>query len=81
MANLAVGKYGDPEEAASQIAKHPSVESIDIITGDYELIIKVRTKDVDDYYGFVKSAVKKYGFGKVDSLTSLKQIKSEFIEL
>jgi DNA-binding Lrp family transcriptional regulator len=81
LANLIHGKYGDQEEVASEIAKHPNVESIDIITGDYELIIKVRTKDVDEYYGFVKTAVKKYGLAKADSLTSLKQIKSEFIEL
>lgn len=79
--NLIPGKYGDPEEATKELAKHPSVESIDIITGEYELIAKLRSKDIDEYYAFVKTAVKNYGFGKVVSLTSLKQVKSEFIEL
>ena len=54
---------------------------MDIVTGDYEFIIKLRSKDIDDYYEFVKEAVKKYGFAKVTSLTSLKQIKTEFVEL
>lgn len=81
LVNLIREKYGDPEEVASQIAKDPRVESIDIITGDYEMIIKLRSKDIDEYYAFIKSAIKQYGFSKSISLTSLKQIKTEFVEL
>jgi DNA-binding Lrp family transcriptional regulator len=79
--NLHQEKYGDPEEAARQIAKDPRVESIDICTGDYELLIKLRTKDIDEYYEFIKESIKKYGFAKTTSITSLKQIKTEFVEL
>jgi DNA-binding Lrp family transcriptional regulator len=79
--NLVHEKYGDPEEVAKEIAKNPNVESVDIITGDYELIVKLRCKDIDEYYAFVKMAVKKYGFAKVISMTSLKQVKTEFVEL
>ena len=50
-------------------------------TGDYELLIKLRTKDVDEYYVWAKEAIKKYGFSKMYSLTSLKQLKSEFVEM
>jgi len=38
-------------------------------------------KDIDEYYQFVKDAIKKYGFSKTVSMTSLKQLKTEFAEL
>ena len=77
--NLKPENYGEPEQVAKEIAKHPNVESVDIITGNYGLIIKLRTKDIDEYYAFVKSAIRKYGISKIMSLTSLKQIKNEFV--
>ena len=79
--NLIPGKYAEPEEITRLIAKDPRVESLDIVTGDYELIIKLRTKDIDEYYSWVKSAIKRYGFSKTISVTSLKQVKTEFVEL
>jgi DNA-binding Lrp family transcriptional regulator len=81
LVNLIQDHYGEPEKVARDIAKNPEVESVDIITGEFELIIKLRTKDIDEYYNFVKVAVKKYGFAKVVSLTSLKQMKTEFVLL
>ncbi|MAH43486.1 hypothetical protein CL614_07275 [archaeon] len=81
LANLTREKYAEPEKVAEQIAKDPNVESVDIVTGDYELLIRLRVKDVDEYYEWVKSAIKKYGFIKTISITVLKQIKSEFVEL
>ena len=79
--NLIPQRYGEPEELAKELAKIPQVESVDIVTGDYELIVKLRTKDIDEYYAFVKQAIKKYGIAKVISLTSLKQIKTEWVTL
>src|SRR3989338_4135364 len=81
LVNLVEGKYGDPEEVAKEIAKNSNVESVDIVTGDYELILKLRSRDIDDYYSFVKFAIKKYYFSNAISLTSLKQIKTEFVTL
>jgi len=81
LANLTKENYGDPEEISRKIAKDEKVESVDIVTGDYELLIKLRTKDVDEYYVWAKEAIKKYGFSKMYSLTSLKQLKSEFVEM
>ena len=78
---LVPDKYGEPEAVASEIAKNPNVESVDICTGDYELIVKLRSKDIDEYYQWAKVAIKKYGFAKIISLTSLKQVKTEFVEL
>ena len=81
MINLGPDKYGDPEQVTKELSKDTRVESVDIVTGDYELLIKLRTKDIDAYYTWVKEAVKKYGFAKIISLTSLKQVKTEFVEL
>ena len=79
--NLGPEKYGDPGGVAKEVAKDPRVESVDIVTGDYELMVKLRTKDIDEYYAFVKESIKKYGFAKTISLTSLKQLKTEFVAL
>lgn len=79
--NLVQNKYGDPESVAREIAKNSNVESVDIVTGEYELIVKLRSKDIDEYYAFVKEAVKKYGFAKVVSMTSLHQFKTDFVKL
>lgn len=81
LANIRQELYGDPEEVAERIAKDPRVESVDICTGDYELLIKLRTKDIDEYYAYIKAAIKQFGFLKTSSITSLKQTKTEFIEL
>ncbi|PLW80229.1 hypothetical protein C0585_03695 [Candidatus Woesearchaeota archaeon] len=79
--NLGQDHYGDPEQIAYQLAKYDEVESIDICTGEFELIIKLRTKDIDEYYEFVKKIIKKYGFRRTESVTSLKQVKTEFVIL
>ncbi len=81
MINLSQETYGDPESIAKQLAKDPKVESVDICTGDYELIIKLRNKDIDEYYEFMKHIIKKHKFRKSVSMTSLKQVKTGFVEL
>ena len=77
--NLSKDDYADPEKVGGELALDPKVESIDICTGEHELLVKLRTKDIDEYYEWVKTKIKKYGFSKTESLTSLKQIKSEFV--
>lgn len=81
LANLVPKNYGNPEEIAKEIAKNEKVESVDIVTGDYEILIKLRAKNIDEYYSFIKDAIKRYGFSKTISLTSLKQIKTEFVNV
>ncbi|MBI2124736.1 Lrp/AsnC family transcriptional regulator [Candidatus Pacearchaeota archaeon] len=78
--NLIPEKYANPEEVAKEIAKDERVESVDICTGEYEMLVKLRTRDIDEYYEFVKNSIKKYGFAKTTSVTSLKQVKTEFVE-
>ncbi|MBI4144050.1 Lrp/AsnC family transcriptional regulator [Candidatus Woesearchaeota archaeon] len=77
--NLSPGEYGNPEKIAKILAKHEQIESIDIITGDWEIIAKIRTKDQNEYYEFVKKALSMPGIAKTTSLVSFRQIKTEFV--
>ncbi len=79
--NLSPDEYGNPERIASELAKFNEIESIDIITGDWEMIVKIRTKDQDAYYEFVKNVISRKGVIKITTLMSLKQVKTEFVEL
>jgi len=72
--------YVQPEVVARKIAKNPDVESVDICTGDWELIVKLRARDHNGYYGLVKTLLSQEEVAKIKSLISLKQMKSEFIE-
>ncbi|MFA5797113.1 MAG: Lrp/AsnC family transcriptional regulator [Candidatus Woesearchaeota archaeon] len=76
---LSPDEYGNPERIGNELCKHPEIESVDIITGDWEMILKVRTKDQDAYYAFVKNVISRKGIEKIKTLTSLKQLKTEFI--
>ncbi|MFH1316741.1 MAG: Lrp/AsnC ligand binding domain-containing protein [Candidatus Woesearchaeota archaeon] len=58
LGNLSSDNYAEPEVVAKDIARHDEVESIDIVTGDYEILMKLRTKDIDEYYQFVKFLIK-----------------------
>ena len=78
---LSPTEYGDPERIAANLAKQKEVESVDIVAGEWELIIKVRTKDQDEYYNVVKNVIsKEKGIEKSISIISLKEIKTEFIK-
>jgi Lrp/AsnC family transcriptional regulator, leucine-responsive regulatory protein len=79
--NLSPDEYGNPERVAKELLKYEEIESIDVITGDWEIFLKVRTKDQDGYYEFVKRVLSRKGITKIKTLTSLKQLKTEFVEL
>ncbi len=81
LVNLSPDEYGNPERIGKELARHEEVESVDICTGDWELILKVRVKDQDDYYHFVRNIIPRKGIIKIRTLTSLKQMKTEFIEV
>jgi len=73
--------YGKADDVCKKLAQNSNIESIDVVTGDYEILIKLRVKDSDEYYRFVQNIINKYGIAKTVSMTSLKQFKSEFVEL
>lgn len=79
--NLSQENYADPEKVGKELAKDPRVESVDVCTGEYEMIVKLRTKDIDEYYTTIKEWIKRFNFRQTKSMTSLKQIKTEFVEL
>ncbi|MBS3127623.1 Lrp/AsnC family transcriptional regulator [Candidatus Woesearchaeota archaeon] len=79
--SLAPDEYGNPERIGKLLAQFNEVESVDICTGDWELVLKVRVKDQDAYYHFVKNIVPRKGIIKIISLVSFKQMKTEFVTL
>jgi DNA-binding Lrp family transcriptional regulator len=78
---LSPDEYGTPERIAKELIGFDEIESIDIITGDWEMMVKVRTKDQDAYYEFVKNVLSRKGILKMTTLTVLKQLKTEFISV
>ena len=79
--SLSPDEYGNPEKIGNELSKHPQIESVDICTGDWEMILKIRTKDQEEYYDLVKNVISQKGVVKIKSLISLKQLKTEFVEL
>lgn len=79
--NLSPDEYGNPERIGKELAKFNEIESVNIITGDYEIIIKVRTKNQDTYYELIKNVISRKGIQNITTLISLKDVKTEFIEL
>jgi len=77
---LAPGEYSNPEVIGKKLAQHAEIESIDVITGDWEMILKIRTKDQNTYYDFVKRVLSQPGIAKTTSLVSFNQIKTEFVK-
>lgn len=79
---LTPDEYRTPERLATELAKNKEVESVDIVSGDWELIVKIRARNQNEFYNFLKKVVStKTGLQKTSSLISLKQIKTEFILL
>ncbi len=47
------GRVLSQREAAKEIAKFPEVQEVHVVTGDWDLIVKIRAKDVDAVGRFV----------------------------
>lgn len=77
--NLSPDEYGNPERIGDELSKFDEIESVDIITGDWEMLLKVRTSNQDGYYEFMKRVLSRKGITKIKTLTSLKQMKTEFV--
>lgn len=79
---LSSDEYADPERIANSLSRHNEVESVDILSGDWELIVKIRARDQEEYYQFLKNVVsKEKGIENTNSLISLRQVKTEFVSL
>jgi DNA-binding Lrp family transcriptional regulator len=62
-----------------ELAKHKEVESLDIITGEWDMLLKIRTKDQNDFYDFLGKVINRVAIQKSITLVSLRQVKSDFI--
>lgn len=79
--NLDRNEYKSPEDMAGMLAEYPEIESVDIMTGGWEMLLKVRTRDIDEYYEFSKKVLSLRGIERTQSLNSLLQIKTEFVKV
>lgn len=77
--NVSPDEYGRPERIAEELAKHKEIESVDILAGEWELILKVRSKNQDEYYKLLKNILARKGIKKSTTLISLKQVKTNFL--
>jgi DNA-binding Lrp family transcriptional regulator len=79
---LSSDEFSGPEKVAENLARHNEVESVDIVAGDWELIVKIRARDQDEYFQFLKNVIsKEKGIKTTNSIISLKQVKTEFVQL
>lgn len=70
-----------PDRIAGELAKLEEVESLDLLAGEWDMILKVRTKDQDEFYNLLKRILAIEGVEKTTSLISLRQLKTEFVLL
>jgi DNA-binding Lrp family transcriptional regulator len=66
---------------AEELAKLEEVESASTIAGEWDVILKVRTEDQNEYYDLLKKHISREGITKTLTLTTLKDIKTNFISL
>lgn len=81
LVKLSPDEYENPERVGKQICEFREIESVDIITGEYEMIVKIRVKNQDEYYQFIKKIASIKGVVKTFTMVSFKQLKTEFINL
>jgi len=71
----------EPDRLVGELAKFEEVESADLVAGEWDIVLKLRTKDQDEYYDLLKLVLAREGVEKTTSLISLKQFKTEFVPL
>ena len=71
----------DPDKILREFARYEKVESADILAGEWDIILKIRSKNQDEYYGVLRNVLAREGIEKTTSLISLKQFKTEFVSL
>jgi DNA-binding Lrp family transcriptional regulator len=71
----------DPDKILREFARYAEVESADILAGEWDIILKIRSKNQDEYYKVLKNVLAREGIEKTTSFISLKQFKTEFVSL
>ncbi|MHA2503706.1 MAG: Lrp/AsnC family transcriptional regulator [Candidatus Kariarchaeaceae archaeon] len=71
----------DQVEVAEQISQLPNVEEVHLVTGEFDILLKVRSKDIDDLSLFVTKNLKQIpGVGGSRTFVSLRSVKQYFDE-
>ncbi len=70
-----------PDRIVGELARYEEIESADLLAGEWDIVLKVRTKDQDEFYDLLKSILAREGVEKTTTLISLKQVKTEFVLL
>jgi DNA-binding Lrp family transcriptional regulator len=71
----------EPDTIIGGLARYEEVDSADILAGEWDIVLKVRTKDQDAYYDLLKSILHREGVEKSMSVISLKQVKTDYVLL
>ena len=73
---LSPKSYRDPQKTADRLAKCKEVESVDILSGNWDLAVEVKTETLELLYDFLKRTISNEDeIAKTNSLISLKRIK------
>lgn len=73
---LSPNAYRDPQKTADRLAKCKEVERVDILTGNWDLAVEVKTETPETLYDFLKRTISNEGeIAKTNTLISLKRIK------
>lgn len=75
--NVSPTAYNTP--ISEELAKIEEVESAATIAGEWDVLLKIRTKDQDEYYNILTKHVAKKGIIKTLTLTALTEIKTNFV--
>ncbi|MEM4484051.1 MAG: Lrp/AsnC family transcriptional regulator, partial [Candidatus Methanomethylicia archaeon] len=72
------GRKLDQREVAREISKFPEVQEVHIITGDWDMILKVKVRDVNELGQFIVDKLRKVvGVEKTLTSVSLESIKED----
>jgi DNA-binding Lrp family transcriptional regulator len=68
-----------PDVIANELARNKAIESVDLLAGEMDVIMKVRAKDQDEFYELLRGLLARKEIERSTSMISLRQIKSEFV--
>ncbi len=71
----------DPDAIVDELARYKEVDSADILSGEWDVVFKLRTKDQDEYYDVLKSILRREGVERSMSVITLRQVKTDFVLL
>jgi DNA-binding Lrp family transcriptional regulator len=73
---LSPDAYHNPQRTAYRLVKYKEVESVDILTGNWDLAVEVKTETTETLFDFLKRTISNEGeIAKTNTLISLKRIR------